>query len=56
MTVDKFFAAVWSLLTFVVFVYSFISSFTAAFAHEWGEASFWMLFIIALNTMKMEKI
>ena len=56
MTSDRFFAAMWALIGVVVYIYSFVCAYDAAIDHRWGEASFWMLFIIALNTMKVEKI
>ncbi len=52
MTIDRFFATVWSLFVVIVYIYSYVCAYDAALDHRWVEASFWMLFIIALNTTK----
>jgi len=52
MKIDQFFSAVWSTVILIAYIYAYMSGFAAAFAHEWGEAGFWMLFIVAINTMK----
>lgn len=52
MTSDKFFAAAWAFLILGVYIFSFLCGFDAALDHRYVEASYWMLFIIALNTMK----